>query len=85
MEGAEAPDDSAAQKEPPKAEPGWQAILNVLLAIGKCDRVPETEPVVSLRGSQPQTSAPERCSLLPSPPGPKSPRAGFGADELALG
>ncbi|XP_035170605.1 nuclear-interacting partner of ALK-like, partial [Oxyura jamaicensis] len=47
VEGAEAPEDSAAQaqKEPPKAEPGWQVVLNVLLAIRKCDRVPETEPV----------------------------------------
>uniref|UniRef100_A0A8B9EZG7 Zinc finger C3HC-type containing 1 n=1 Tax=Anser cygnoides TaxID=8845 RepID=A0A8B9EZG7_ANSCY len=53
VEGAEAPDDSAAQKEPPKAEPGWQAILNVLLAIGKCDRVPETEPVsLSVKSSK---------------------------------
>lgn len=69
MEGAEVPQDSAAraQEEPPKAEPGWRAILNVLLALRKCDRAPETEPVVSLRGSQPRSSAPERSLLLPCP------------------
>lgn len=50
MEGAEASQDSAAQaqEEPPKAEPGWQAILNLLLTLKKCDRAPESEPVVSL-------------------------------------
>ncbi|XP_040401482.1 nuclear-interacting partner of ALK isoform X2 [Cygnus olor] len=55
VEGAEAPEDSAAQarEEPPKAEPGWQVILNVLLAIRKCDRVPETEPVsLSVKSSK---------------------------------
>ncbi|NXI65905.1 NIPA protein, partial [Anseranas semipalmata] len=47
VEGGEALEDTAAQteKEPAKAEPGWQVVLNMLLAIRKCDRVPETEPL----------------------------------------
>ncbi|XP_009866228.1 PREDICTED: nuclear-interacting partner of ALK, partial [Apaloderma vittatum] len=46
-EGGEALEDPAAQteKEAAKAEPGWQVVLNTLLATRKCDRVPETEPV----------------------------------------
>ncbi|NXC42772.1 NIPA protein, partial [Penelope pileata] len=47
VEGGETPEDAAAQteKEPAKAEPGWQVVLNTLLATRKCDTVPETEPV----------------------------------------
>ncbi|XP_009981375.1 PREDICTED: nuclear-interacting partner of ALK, partial [Tauraco erythrolophus] len=47
VEGGEALEDTTAQteKEPAKAEPGWQVVLNTLLATRKCDRVPETEPV----------------------------------------
>ncbi|NWX39455.1 NIPA protein, partial [Steatornis caripensis] len=47
VEGGEALDDTTAQteKEPAKAEPGWQVVLNTLLATRKCDRVPETESV----------------------------------------
>ncbi|NWR58633.1 NIPA protein, partial [Bucorvus abyssinicus] len=45
--GEEALEDIATQteKEPAKAEPGWQVVLNTLLATRKGDRVPETEPV----------------------------------------
>ncbi|NXJ83911.1 NIPA protein, partial [Trogon melanurus] len=47
VEGGEALEDPAAQteKEAAKAEPGWQVVLNTLLATRKCDQVPETEPV----------------------------------------
>ncbi|NXD87614.1 NIPA protein, partial [Halcyon senegalensis] len=48
VEGGEALEDTVPQtveKEPLKAEPGWQVVLNTLLATRKCDRVPETEPV----------------------------------------
>ncbi|XP_062448876.1 zinc finger C3HC-type protein 1 isoform X2 [Rhea pennata] len=47
VEGGEALEDSVAQmdKKPAKAEPGWQVVLNTLLAMRKCDRLPETEPV----------------------------------------
>ncbi|XP_053913881.1 zinc finger C3HC-type protein 1 [Cuculus canorus] len=47
VEGGEALEDTAAQteKESAKAEPGWRAVLNVLLSTRDCDRVPETEPV----------------------------------------
>ncbi|KFR13118.1 Nuclear-interacting partner of ALK, partial [Opisthocomus hoazin] len=47
VEGGEALEDTTTQteKEPAKAEPGWQVVLNTLLATRKCDRVPETEPV----------------------------------------
>lgn len=53
VEGGEALEDTTTQteKEPVKAEPGWRVVLNTLLATRKCDRVPETEPVVSLAGS----------------------------------
>lgn len=53
VEGGEALEDTATQteKELVKAEPGWRVVLNTLLATRKCDRVPETEPVVSLAGS----------------------------------
>ncbi|XP_032064148.1 nuclear-interacting partner of ALK isoform X1 [Aythya fuligula] len=55
VEGAEAPQDSAARapEEPPKAEPGWRVILNLLLTLRKCDRAPETEPVsLSVKSSK---------------------------------
>ncbi|XP_056196815.1 zinc finger C3HC-type protein 1 isoform X2 [Falco biarmicus] len=47
VEGGEALEDTVTQteKEPVKPEPGWQVVLNTLLATRKCDRVPETEPV----------------------------------------
>ncbi|XP_074757747.1 zinc finger C3HC-type protein 1 isoform X4 [Athene noctua] len=47
VEGGETLEDTTTQteKEPVKAEPGWQVVLNTLLATRKCDRVPETEPV----------------------------------------
>ncbi|NXH22864.1 NIPA protein, partial [Bucco capensis] len=47
VEGGEALEDSTIQmkKEPGKAEPGWQVVLNTLLATQKGDRVPETESV----------------------------------------
>ncbi|NXI37923.1 NIPA protein, partial [Galbula dea] len=47
VEGGEAREDSTpqAEKEPGKAEPGWQVVLNTLLTTQKGDRVPETEPV----------------------------------------
>uniref|UniRef100_A0A8C4UWA2 Zinc finger C3HC-type containing 1 n=1 Tax=Falco tinnunculus TaxID=100819 RepID=A0A8C4UWA2_FALTI len=47
VEGGEALEDTVtqAEKEPVKPEPGWQVVLNTLLATRKCDRVPETEPV----------------------------------------
>uniref|UniRef100_A0A8C4UXN9 Zinc finger C3HC-type containing 1 n=1 Tax=Falco tinnunculus TaxID=100819 RepID=A0A8C4UXN9_FALTI len=60
VEGGEALEDTVtqAEKEPVKPEPGWQVVLNTLLATRKCDRVPETEPVVSLAGSPaPNSSA----------------------------
>uniref|UniRef100_U3JR12 Zinc finger C3HC-type containing 1 n=1 Tax=Ficedula albicollis TaxID=59894 RepID=U3JR12_FICAL len=46
-EGEESQEDSASQteKEPGKAEPGWEVVLKRLLGIQKCDTVPETEPV----------------------------------------
>ncbi|NXO87474.1 NIPA protein, partial [Sitta europaea] len=45
-EGEESLEDSASQtqKEPGKAEPGWEVVLKKLLGIRKCDTVPETEP-----------------------------------------
>ncbi|NWZ36325.1 NIPA protein, partial [Brachypodius atriceps] len=36
---------SHTEKEPGKAEPGWEVVLKRLLGIQKCDTVPETEPV----------------------------------------
>ncbi|NXS62669.1 NIPA protein, partial [Brachypteracias leptosomus] len=47
VEGGEALEDTTTQleKEPVKTQPGWQVVLNTLLATRKCDRVPETEPV----------------------------------------
>ncbi|NXE71181.1 NIPA protein, partial [Calcarius ornatus] len=49
-EGQESLEDAASQtdREPGKAEPGWEVVLKRLLGIQKCDTVPETEPVVSL-------------------------------------
>lgn len=49
-EGEESLEDAAShvEKEPGKAEPGWEVVLKKLLGIQKCDTVPETEPVVSL-------------------------------------
>ncbi|NWR25107.1 NIPA protein, partial [Emberiza fucata] len=46
-EGQEPPEDAASHtdKEPGKAEPGWEVVLKRLLGIPKCDTVPETEPV----------------------------------------
>ncbi|NXO45672.1 NIPA protein, partial [Locustella ochotensis] len=46
-EGEESLEDAASQteKEPGKAEPGWELVLKRLLGIQKCDTVPETEPV----------------------------------------
>ncbi|NXC00472.1 NIPA protein, partial [Orthonyx spaldingii] len=46
-EGQESPGDAAShtEKEPGKAEPGWEVVLNRLLGTRKCDAVPETEPV----------------------------------------
>ncbi|NXD44005.1 NIPA protein, partial [Copsychus sechellarum] len=46
-EGEESLEDSASQteKEPGRAEPGWEVVLKRLLGIQKCDTVPETEPV----------------------------------------
>ncbi|XP_063253234.1 zinc finger C3HC-type protein 1 isoform X2 [Prinia subflava] len=46
-EGEESLEDAASQtdKEPGKAEPGWEVVLKRLLGIQKCDTVPETEPV----------------------------------------
>ncbi|NWV84061.1 NIPA protein, partial [Dasyornis broadbenti] len=46
-EGGESLEDAASQtdKEPGKAEPGWEVVLKRLLGIRKCDTVPETEPV----------------------------------------
>ncbi|NWR79431.1 NIPA protein, partial [Centropus unirufus] len=47
VEGGEALEDTTAQmeKEPVKAEPGWQVVLNTLLTTRNCDSVPEMEPV----------------------------------------
>lgn len=69
--GGETLEDAATQteKEPAKAEPGWRAVLNTLVATRKGDTVPETEPVVSLRDPQPQRS--DRCWLQPRP-GPRA-------------
>uniref|UniRef100_A0A8C3VDY5 Zinc finger C3HC-type containing 1 n=1 Tax=Catharus ustulatus TaxID=91951 RepID=A0A8C3VDY5_CATUS len=49
-EGEESLEDSTShvEKEPGKAEPGWEVVLKKLLGIQKCDTVPETEPVVSM-------------------------------------
>ncbi|KAM7057214.1 LOW QUALITY PROTEIN: zinc finger C3HC-type protein 1 [Acridotheres tristis] len=45
-EGEESLEDaSQPEKEPGKAEPGWEVVLKRLLGIQKCDTVPETEPV----------------------------------------
>uniref|UniRef100_A0A8C3NRS1 Zinc finger C3HC-type containing 1 n=1 Tax=Cyanoderma ruficeps TaxID=181631 RepID=A0A8C3NRS1_9PASS len=46
-EGEESLEDATSQteKEPGKAEPGWEVVLKRLLGIQKCDTVPETEPV----------------------------------------
>ncbi|OWK50965.1 NIPA-like protein [Lonchura striata] len=46
-EGQESLEDAASQteKEPGKAEPGWEVVLKKLLGIQKCDTAPETEPV----------------------------------------
>ncbi|XP_064559180.1 zinc finger C3HC-type protein 1 [Zonotrichia leucophrys gambelii] len=46
-EGQEPPEDAAphTDKEPARAEPGWELVLKRLLGIQKCDTVPETEPV----------------------------------------
>ncbi|RLV88775.1 hypothetical protein DV515_00015313 [Chloebia gouldiae] len=46
-EGEESLEDAASQteKEPGKAEPGWEVVLKRLLGIQKCDTAPETEPV----------------------------------------
>ncbi|NXB74841.1 NIPA protein, partial [Donacobius atricapilla] len=46
-EGEESQEDAASrtEKEPGKAEPGWEAVLKRLLGIQKCDAAPETEPV----------------------------------------
>ncbi|XP_031961569.1 nuclear-interacting partner of ALK isoform X1 [Corvus moneduloides] len=46
-EGEESLEDAASQmeKEPGKAEPGWEVVLKKLLGIRKCDTVPEAEPV----------------------------------------
>lgn len=52
------------EKEPVKAEPGWRVVLNMLLATRKCDRMPETEPVVSLRDPSPIPKHLEHCPSL---------------------
>ncbi|NXQ25630.1 NIPA protein, partial [Alaudala cheleensis] len=46
-EGEEPLEDPAShpEKEPGKAQPGWELVLKRLLGIPKCDTVPETEPV----------------------------------------
>ncbi|XP_009078544.1 PREDICTED: nuclear-interacting partner of ALK, partial [Acanthisitta chloris] len=44
-EGEGSLEDSATEKEPRKAGPGWQVVLNTLLSTRKCDTVPETEPM----------------------------------------
>lgn len=48
-EGEESLEDATShtEKEPGKAEAGWEVVLKRLLGIQKCDTVPETEPVVS--------------------------------------
>ncbi|NXD28510.1 NIPA protein, partial [Spelaeornis formosus] len=47
VDGEESLEDSASQmeKEPGRAEPGWEVVLKRLLGIQKCDTAPETEPV----------------------------------------
>lgn len=69
VEGGETLEDTTTQseKEPVKAEPGWRVVLNTLLATRKCDRVPETEPVVSLRDPQPQNQVLKHRLLQPCP------------------
>ncbi|NXU34141.1 NIPA protein, partial [Drymodes brunneopygia] len=46
-EGEESLEDAAShtEKEPGKAEPGWEVVLKRLLDIRKCNTVPEMEPV----------------------------------------
>jgi len=86
VEGGEALEDTTTQteKEPAKAEPGWQVVLNTLLATRKCDRVPETEPVVSLQHPQPQTRA-LKTLLAPALPGAEGLWVEFGVDGLRSG
>lgn len=86
VEGGEALEDTATQmeKEPAKAEPGWRVVLNMLLATRKCDRVPEMEPVVSLRDPQPRNQVLKHRFFQPCP-GMKAFWAEFGVDGLHSG